>query len=174
MIPKVIKFGKIIKAHGVDGEILIEINQQFEDIDIQPNFLFIDIDGGLVPFQVVTQRFKNYKETLVYLDTINSEPQATQLNNSYVFVNVDEIDEKTLETTIIHDLDNFEVFDLNHGFIGKVVSIIEINNNPLLEVIYDNKEILIPYHQEIIIEIDENKKSIKIDAPEGLIELYLE
>lgn len=174
MIPKVKSFGRIIKAHGVNGEVLIEINQQFEDVEVQPNYLFIDIDGGLVPFQTVSHRYKNYKETIILFDTINTEKQASKLVNSQVFIDINDVDDEDIDSAFSWNLAGFEVFDAKHGFIGKVVSIIEINNNPLLEIDFNNKEILIPLHKEIIVEVDEDKKQININAPEGLIELYLE
>ncbi len=37
----------------------------------------------------------------------------------------------------------------------------------------DNSEILVPMTDEIILKVDRENKLIEIDAPEGLIDIYL-
>ena len=43
-----------------------------------------------------------------------------------------------------------------------------------MQIFQDKKEILIPLNQDFIKKIDFKKKSILIDAPEGLIGFYLQ
>jgi 16S rRNA processing protein RimM len=40
-------------------------------------------------------------------------------------------------------------------------------------VFREGKEVLIPIQDEIIMEVDRKNKSILVDAPDGLIDLYL-
>jgi ribosomal 30S subunit maturation factor RimM len=42
-----------------------------------------------------------------------------------------------------------------------------------MQVFFKEKEILIPINPHVILDVDREKKEIQIDAPEGLIELYL-
>jgi 16S rRNA processing protein RimM len=39
--------------------------------------------------------------------------------------------------------------------------------------LYKNKEILFPLNEDMIVEIDEDEKTLLVDLPEGLLELYL-
>jgi len=41
----------------------------------------------------------------------------------------------------------------------------------LLKIISDKKEMLIPAHKDIILEISDKKRSVLIQAPDGLTEL---
>jgi len=51
--------------------------------------------------------------------------------------------------------------------------VLEYPNQALFQVFRDGKEILIPIQDEIITAVNREKKQILIDAPEGLIDLYL-
>ena len=43
----------------------------------------------------------------------------------------------------------------------------------LFEIDHDGKEVLIPINDEIIEKVDRASKTIFLDTPEGLIEIYL-
>jgi len=41
-------------------------------------------------------------------------------------------------------------------------------------VSYQNKEIMFPLNEDMIVEIDEDEETILVDLPEGLLDIYLE
>ena len=43
----------------------------------------------------------------------------------------------------------------------------------LCRIEIETKEVLIPLHEDTIIKIDQKKKQIIVDLPEGLLEIYL-
>jgi 16S rRNA processing protein RimM len=63
------------------------------------------------------------------------------------------------------------VVDRSGTAIGRVTDFIFVNENDLLVVESDGKEILIPFVQGICVGIDLRKKEIIIDPPEGLLEI---
>jgi ribosomal 30S subunit maturation factor RimM len=63
------------------------------------------------------------------------------------------------------------VWDEKQGELGIADELMEIAGNPLLKIISGNKELLIPAHPDIILEINDAKKLIRIHAPEGLTDL---
>jgi len=67
----------------------------------------------------------------------------------------------------------YKVFDSVHGEIGVVDHIEESPNNPLLVIHSGKKEILLPLNGDFLESIDEEKREVHIDAPEGLIDFYL-
>ena len=52
-------------------------------------------------------------------------------------------------------------------------SVIDLSVNPLLQIMNGSKEVLIPLIDGIVQEVDRKKKTLTINAPAGLIELYL-
>ncbi|HQF10995.1 MAG TPA: 16S rRNA processing protein RimM, partial [Paludibacteraceae bacterium] len=74
------------------------------------------------------------------------------------------------------DMDNntfieFRIFDKDNNFIGIVTDIDTSTQNVLFIVDNGEKQILIPACQDYILQIDEMKKIIYMDLPEGLLEL---
>ena len=67
----------------------------------------------------------------------------------------------------------FKVVDAQHGEIGKIASIIEYPAQPLFQIMQDGTEILIPVIDQVIKKVDREEKTIFIEAPNGLIDLYL-
>jgi len=74
----------------------------------------------------------------------------------------------------LFELKGFTVFDTKHGNIGIIENIIDIQQNPLMEILFHGKEILIPLQDDFIISIDKKKKELHVKTPEGLIELFLD
>ena len=62
---------------------------------------------------------------------------------------------------------------VNRGNTGIVSKIIEMPQQFLLAIEFNGKEILVPIVDEIVKSIDHKTKTIYMEAPEGLIELYL-
>ena len=66
------------------------------------------------------------------------------------------------------------VGEQQRGSLGEIQAVIEIQNNPLIELLINEKEVLIPLQEDFIVHIDWKKRELTMQLPEGLIELYLE
>ena len=73
-----------------------------------------------------------------------------------------------------HEIIGYSVEDENKGSIGTVVNVVDLKSNPLIVIDFKEKEILIPLVEELIVHVDQDSKRMKINAPEGLIDLYLD
>ena len=58
--------------------------------------------------------------------------------------------------------------------VGLINSIIEIQHNNLIQIFIKDKEVLIPYNDKNILELDHSKKLLKLNIADGLIELYVD
>lgn len=171
-----LKIGVFSKPHGISGEVLIKLNPDFCEKTIKPKWLFINIDGGVVPFEVLYFKGKGNDAITVKLDTIDSEKSAKVYQGFEIYINPKDITTSDNEVDLeanIYELINYTVFDKKHGNIGIVRKIIDIQQNPILVILYDEKDILIPMQKDFILSIDVNKKELYIQTPIGLIELYL-
>jgi 16S rRNA processing protein RimM len=65
----------------------------------------------------------------------------------------------------------YNVIDNNANHIGMIDSIINYNQNHLLRIFQDKKEILVPWVEDIIISINHKKKEVRISVPEGLLDI---
>jgi 16S rRNA processing protein RimM len=172
---KLLKIGTLAKPHGVTGEMLIRMLPQWQGYEPDPDYLFIDLRGGLVPYEVHSIRYRNDLDLLVILDTISTEEKARRVQSADVYIDPDELGHEPAHTEFsIQQLVGFEVNDKTMGPLGKIRSVADIQNNPLIELFFKEREILVPIHSEFIVNIDMEKRQMDIDAPAGLIEMYLE
>ena len=72
-----------------------------------------------------------------------------------------------------HELIGYKVLDQQKGDLGILVEVLEQKGNPLFVVDHNGSEILLPVFEGLLISIDAPKKEMLINAPEGLVDLYL-
>jgi len=63
---------------------------------------------------------------------------------------------------------------MKKDLIGIITEVLEYPHQAVLSINFRNKEILIPITDEIIVNVDRDKKHLYTNTPEGLIDLYLE
>lgn len=163
--------GILVKTRGVNGELILEVEDSFVFENIK-EAVFVDIDGLPVPFFVkqITPLSENRASILFY--RMNNEKSIKELVNCKVFMPIKHLKNKGKEISPSL-LIGFNVIDKNYGDIGKIQQFINQENNPLLLIKKDNNEILIPFHQSFISEMNLENRMIFVNTPEGLIDLYM-
>jgi 16S rRNA processing protein RimM len=109
---------------------------------------------------------------VIKFDDINSEDQASEFLNCKVYsIDIASGEKDSLMHTA-STLVGFQVLDKKLGNLGKIVEFLDFKNNPLLKIKKSNKEIFLPFNEEFILDIDNKKKTITVQTPEGLIDIY--
>ena len=99
---------------------------------------------------------------------------ANQLVGISVYLPLDLLPEKDGNDFYSHEVVDFLVVDEEKGELGKVQEIIEYPTQSLIQILINGKEVLIPIHDDIIQDVNREEKKIYINAPNGLIDMYLE
>ena len=167
--------GYLQKTHGLDGSFTMHFEEQFDLTLEEAEYLFLEIDGGLVPFFISEDgfRYRGSDSAIIHFDEITSQEQAREFTGCAVFVFTDEIIEPEEEASPSM-LMGYEVIDQKHGLLGKVVHVDDYSGNLVITVIFRENEVLIPLSDDVLTEMDEANRQLKLICPEGLIELYLE
>lgn len=162
---EVYKIGRVGKTHGIHGELQVQIDDDvFDRVDAE--YLILRIDGILVPFFMEEYRFKNDDIALVKFCDINSNEQARQLTGAEVFF------QRAMADAAEHDLTYAElvgynvVCSSNNAVIGKIEFVDDATENILFEL---TDGTLLPAAEELIAEIDTEKRVVTMIIPEGLI-----
>ncbi|MGB0886257.1 MAG: ribosome maturation factor RimM [Chitinophagales bacterium] len=166
-----IKIGFLSRVHGFKGEIKAVLEVDVIENKI-PEFIFLHIEGKPVPFYVEKCQIQE-DQLLIKFEDINDEASAGKFKNASMFCEAKLFETYFAKIESLEDLIGFEVSDNTKGNIGIVIGIIENSIQPTLVIELNEKEILIPYSEDIILEINDNDKKVNIDAPEGLIDMYL-
>jgi 16S rRNA processing protein RimM len=64
--------------------------------------------------------------------------------------------------------------DKTKGHIGAITDVIDNGPNIVIQVDCNGKEIMLPYNEDLVLGIDQETKVLNYNAPEGLIDMYLE
>lgn len=166
------EFGYIAKTHGLKGEIVLQITEQTSK-DLVKKDLFYILDGGiLLPYFIISVS-ENSSKAICKLEDINTQEEALGLRGKKVYLPNKFKIKKSSDILTINEIIDYTVIDKNIGVVGTVVEVYEIPNNPLLGVIYQSKEALIPYNDIFVVDIDKATKTLNVNLPDGLLELYL-
>ena len=168
-----IYIGQIAKLHGYKGgvSLFLDVTHPEEYMDMES--FFIEIDGILTPFFVESFKLKNKGFAAVKFQGINTEQEAKSLLKKKVFIPETELRELDESNFYDHEVIGYEVEDVVKGEIGKVTAIADLKQNPLLVIEFKDKEILLPIFEGLIVNVDRKLKRLKVKAPDGLIDLYL-
>jgi 16S rRNA processing protein RimM len=165
--------GKIAKLHGYKGEVSL-----FLDVTNPADYnklkrVFVDVDGVLIPFFIDQLKPKNKGFIAVKFQDINEEIAAKKLLKKSIYLPEDELAELSDTSFYDHEISGFKVYDQIKGFIGIVDTVIDLTANPLLRIEFNTNEILVPIFDGLIKNVDRDKKELHIQAPDGLIDLYI-
>lgn len=170
-----IEVGYVHKPHGIKGEVILVFIDGFKETFEEIDYLLVEVDGGLVPFFFGDDGFRprNGESAICKFDFVDSQAKAKEITGCKVYL-LDEwaIGSERREADSV--LIGMRAFDAKSGDLGTVSRVDDFSGNLVITVDHPNAEILIPLSDGIITLIDEEKREIHLDCPNGLIEIYLE
>ena len=166
----VFPIGQLTKTHGLKGEMTFSCTSTIlEDAEIP--FIILEPEGILVPFYIDEVRLKTDETGLISFERIETEEKAREYLGLTMFL-PNEYLEEIKDTQIEADyFVGFEVIDEEKGKIGKITEVDQSTANVLFIVETDTDDVLIPAVDEFITDIDHDKKIIRLNLPDGLLEL---
>ncbi len=163
--------GTITRSHGLKGAFKVNIYAA----GVQPleteEPVFIQLQGGPVPFFVEECSAASHNIWTMKIEDVDTLEHAERFVGNDILI--EEARFIGIKTDATEELIGFVVTDFEKGEIGSVVGILETAQHPVLEIEKDDKLILVPWVDAIVKNIDNEKRSIKIEAPDGLIDLYI-
>lgn len=168
---EIYRIGRIMKPHGLKGEVVFAFSDDiFDRTDCE--YLICEIEGILVPFFMEEYRFRSDSAAIVKFEDIDSEEDARRLIGCEVFFPKKLAVEEGGDELSLYYFVGFDVYAHEGGRIGKIVAVDDNTENWLFEIeTEDGKNVLVPAHEEFIVDIDHDKKTIVMDLPDGLLEL---
>ena len=156
---------QVLKSNGTDGEIILGLRDIApEDIDLQEP-VFIDFDGLPVPFFIESFVKRGSSRALVRLTGVKNLRDADELAGKLVAVDYFS-DEEDGE-----DFIGWTIFNQDGEQIGEVVDYEDIPGNLCLVVDTKEGQALLPFHEDLVLSLDEESKTLTMEVPSGLLHL---
>ena len=164
---EVYRIGRLGKAHGIKGEVSLQFDDDvFDRVDAE--YLVLDVEGILVPFFMEEYRFRSDTVALVKFCDVDTQQRASELTGCDVYFPralADEDEEHVSYAMLV----GFDIVDVRTGNkVGTIAAIDDATVNLLFEL-EDGR--LIPASDDLISDIDMNQGEIRMNIPEGLLEL---
>ena len=168
---EVFKIGKITKTRGIKGEMEMECNNDAFDSG-NAEYFVLEVDGILVPFFWEEYRFKNQTNVIILFEDIHNEREASEFVGCDVYY---PYSEEGLENSHILSWKAFEGYCINDqkdDYIGEIEQIDDRSDNIVITVSQSSgKTLLLPLHEDLILECDHKKRIIKLFIADGLLDL---
>ena len=169
--------GLITSCHGINGQVRVKSLSDFEERFIQPGLRWLQKENEPPSKIELISGFKNPgKETFILrFKGISTRNHAEKLKNFKILVKTNKLPKLNKEEFHLLELINLQVKILENKelkTIGKVIDLENEKNNLLvIELLKDQKKVLVPFVKEIVPLIDIKNNFIIINPPKGLLEL---
>ena len=169
--------GLITSPQGINGKIKVKSLSDFEERFTDPGTRWIQKENETPKEFELTHGYKKPGKELfiITFKGINNRNQAENLKGHKILVKIDAIPKLNKGEFHLTELVNLKVKILENdrlNIIGKVINLANEKNNLLvIQLLKNNKEVLVPFVEEIVPVVDIKKKFIVITPPSGLLEL---
>ena len=162
----------IAKTRGLRGEVVADLLTDFPDrFENLKSLTGISAEGSQRSLQIEEQWFHGDRIVFKFAGFDRIE-EAKELVGYALAVPEDERMELPPDSFYEWELIGCRVQTVDGKQIGEVKSVMHTGGVEILSVLDDqDRDRLIPMASEIVVEIDKEKKLIRIDPPEGLLEL---
>ncbi len=167
--------GKIVKTYGRHGEVLVKLDTDEPEMYEDMESVFLEIKGQPVPFFINASRLHKSMLLRMDIDGIDSIEQAEELVGRKLFLPLSTLPELTGNRFYYHEIMGFKAVDARHGELGIIRDVNDMAAQPYFIIQHPSgKDILVPIHDEFLIEVNRKDKTIHLKTPEGLVKLFLD
>lgn len=165
--------GHITKTHGLNGEVVLFLDvddpTDYEDLDS----VLIEVRGELLPYFVESLSI-NRDRAILALEEVETIDEAKKLVNCPVWLPLDNLEDITdPDRFYYHEIIGFQIIDKEAGPLGTVTSVLTMPTQDLIDMRYKGQDVLIPVNSAIVKTVDRAAKTLNVELPEGLLDVYL-
>ena len=163
------EIGTLGKPHGVKGEIAFRFSDDVFD-RADADYLFVEVDGLPVPFFIEEYRFKSDSLALMKFSGVDTADDAQELNGcSVLFERSQTPDDDLLSWA---EIIGYTIIDASTD--REVGRLLAVDDTPItllfeVEVAGTDEPVLLPAAEELIADVDRDRREIRLTIPDGLL-----
>lgn len=165
------RVGKIFNTHGLKGEVRVKQTSDFEERFHEGNTLYYQDDKEAY-IALTVRSFRIHKGALLLeFEGINDINDVLFLKDHTLYIKAEQLTDLDNDEYYYHEIIGCEMVTTTGEVIGIVDAILSPGANDVWVVKgKNNEEILIPYIEPVVKDINVPEKKIIIELMEGLIE----
>ncbi|GAA4280650.1 ribosome maturation factor RimM [Gaetbulibacter aestuarii] len=166
--------GKIVKKYSFKGEVLAKLDTDQPELYDNLDAIFLEVRGSLIPFFVEDTQLHKSELLRIKFEDVDTEADADSILKSGLYLPLDLLPKLEGNKFYFHEVIGFKINDKNFGEVGTITAINDSTAQSLFVIDRNGTEILIPMNDDFIKKVDRKAKTILVETPEGLIDLYLQ
>ena len=131
----------------------------------------LEFPGGPVPF-FIEELHPDEDAFIAKFEDVGDEAAARKLTGTKVLM-----ESKYLSKPDPQDawdrLSGYEAIDRQYGSLGKILAIEELATQAVARCEVNGREVLFPLAQDLVENIDDDSRIIRLRLPDGLLDIYL-
>lgn len=163
--------GKIVNTHGLKGEVKVKRITDFEERFHVGSTVYIkNKDNEAIPLIIAS--FRTHKNhDLLQFEEYDSIEAVEPLKGATLYIKKEQLTPLEPGEFYFHEIIGCKMYTLDGEYIGEIESILTPGANDVWVVKNDSgKEILIPYIDDVVKEVNIEEKKVLIELMEGLID----
>ncbi|MEU6386439.1 ribosome maturation factor RimM [Streptomyces bauhiniae] len=162
---------RIGRAHGIKGEVTVEVRTDEPESRLAPGAVLATDPASTGPLTIATGRVHSGR-LLLRFEGVDDRTAAEALRNTLLIADVDPEEMPEDEDEFYdHQLIDLDVVTEDGTEVGRITEISHLPSQDLFIVERpDGSEVLIPFVEEIVSEIDLDEQRAVITPPPGLID----
>ena len=162
---------RIGRAHGIKGEVTVEVRTDEPELRLAPGAVLLTDPAATGPLTIETGRVHSGR-LLLRFQGVGDRNAAEALRNTLLIAEVDpEALPEEEDEYYDHQLIDLDVVTKDGVEVGRITEISHLPSQDLFIVERpDGTEVLVPFVEEIVTEIDLEEQRAVIDPPPGLID----
>ena len=166
--PDYLIVGYLRRAHGVHGEMVMEVQTDFPERLKPKTKVFVGKDYQ--PMTITTARTHS-EGLLIKLNGVDTPEDAVRYRNQLVYVTAGDRPPLPKGQFYVHELIGFDVVDEEEGLIGKLTEIMQTGANDVYVVTRpDAREVLLPVISSVVLDIEAERRQIRVQLIPGLLD----
>ncbi|MCK8436003.1 ribosome maturation factor RimM [Streptomyces sp. D2-8] len=162
---------RIGRAHGIKGEVTVEVRTDEPELRLGPGAVLTTDPAAAGPLTIATGRVHSGR-LLLRFEGVGDRTGAEALRNTLLIAEIDPEEMPEGEDEYYdHQLMDLDVVTADGTEVGRITEISHLPSQDLFIVERpDGSEVLIPFVEEIVTEIDLEEQKAVITPPPGLID----
>lgn len=163
--------GTIRRQHGYKGDVVAKIDtdrpEHYENLE---SVLLLQ-NGGLIPFFITHSQLLKKDQLLLRFEESRSAKEAEALMGKDLYLPLSSLPKLDGKSFYYHEIQDFDVY-ADGEKIGVVENIIDKPGQAVLSIQQEDTQYLVPLVDDFIESIDRSTRSLYLQLPDGLLDVY--
>ena len=163
--------GKLVAVHGLQGELVLQLRLGRKTSLKGLTMLFLEEKKDeMLPWFIAGTRVKGDDDLFVKLEGLDSKEAARRVVQKEVWLREADFEHFAGKSAPI-SMVGFRLFD-GEVDLGEILEVIEQPHQVLCRIDLGGKEALIPMHEQTLRRVDQRKREVHVELPDGLLDVY--